>query len=137
MVPAAATFVLCLAIVLGTYWAFVVLPEDQASKKLRKRLRPDVPQAAPGRPALARRAPPLSTLKGLDAMLGRSGKLIDPLRRLVEQSGLTLTPGGVILASILIFMLVFIVARSATGLNWAATIIAIAMGAAPFLAVRY
>ena len=49
---------------------------------------------------LTRRAAPLSALKGLDALLGRSGRLVEPLRRTVEQSGLSITIGLVVLASI-------------------------------------
>ena len=30
----AATFGLCLAIILGAYWAFVVIPEDKSARQL-------------------------------------------------------------------------------------------------------
>ena len=47
MVVVAATFGLCLTIVFGAYWAFVVVPEDKAARKLRRRLKAEV---APERP---------------------------------------------------------------------------------------
>ena len=38
MAAIAATFGLCLAIVLGAYWTFVIVPENKSARKLRKRL---------------------------------------------------------------------------------------------------
>ena len=45
----AATFGLCLAIVLGAYWAFVVIPEDKSARKLRRRLKAEVAPEGPRR----------------------------------------------------------------------------------------
>jgi tight adherence protein B len=136
MLTVAATFGLCLTIVFGAYWAFVVVPEDKAARKLRRRLRAEVlPETPAG--GLTRRTAPLSALKGLDALLGRSGRLIDPLRRTVEQSGLSITIGLVVLASIFAASSVFVLIRLVTGLNWAASVIGIAAGSAPYLLVRY
>ena len=138
MLAVVATFGLCLAIVLGAYWAFVVMPEDKSARKLRKRLKAEVvtgePLVAGG---LTRRAAPLSALKGLDALLGRSGRLVEPLRRTVEQSGLSITIGLVVLATIFAASSAFVVVRLVTGLNWAAAVVAVAAGAVPYLLVRY
>jgi tight adherence protein B len=137
MVTVAATFGLCLTIVFGAYWAFVVVPEDKAARKLHRRLRSEVLPETPAAGGLTRRTARLSALKGLDALLGRSGRLIDPLRRTVEQSGLSITIGLVVLASIFAASSVFVLIRLATGLNWAASVIGIAAGSAPYLLVRY
>jgi tight adherence protein B len=136
MLPVAATFGLCLAIVLGAYWVFVVLPEDKASRKLRRRLKPGTTET-PGREALTRRAAPMSAVKGLDAALSRSGRLIDPLRRTVEQSGLSITIGVIVLASIFAAMLVFAIVHLLTSLVWVAAVAGIAAGTTPCLLVRY
>ena len=136
MVTVAATFGLCLTIVFGAYWAFVVVPEDKAARRLHRRLRAEVATPTPSG-SLTRRAARLSALKGLDALLGRSGRLVDPLRRTVEQSGLSITIGLVVLASIFAASSVFVLIRLATGLNWAASVIGIAAGSAPYLLVRY
>ena len=139
MVAVFATFVLCLAIVLGAYWAFVVIPEDKSARNLRKRLRAEIVTTA-GRAnadSLTRRAAPLSALKGLDSLLGRSGRLIDPLRQTVEHSGLSITTGLVILATIFAASSGFLVVRLLTGLNWAAGLVAFIAGALPYLLVRY
>ncbi len=137
MLTVAATFGLCLTIVFGAYWAFVVVPEDKAARKLRRRLRAEVLPETPAAGGLTRRTAPLSALKGLDALLGRSGRLVDPLRRTVEQSGLSITIGLVVLASIFAASSVFVLIRLATGLNWAASVIGIAAGSVPYLLVRY
>jgi tight adherence protein B len=137
MLAMAAIFCLCLTIILGAYWAFVVVPEDKAARKLRRRLRAEVAPDGRAGGALTRRTARLSALKGLDALLARSGRLVDPLRRTVEQSGLSITIGLVVLASIFAASSVFLLIRLATGLNWAASVIAIAAGSAPYLLVRY
>ena len=70
MLAVVAIFFLCLAIVLGAYWAFVVIPENKSTRTLRKRLKAEV--VTEGRSpadALTRRAAPLSSLKGLDSLL--------------------------------------------------------------------
>ena len=136
MVTVAATFGLCLTIVFGAYWVFVVVPEDQAARKLRRRLRAEVVTPTPSG-SLTRRAARLSALKGLDALLGRSGRLVDPLRRTVEQSGLSITIGLVVLSSIFAASSVFVLIRLVTGLSWAASVVGIAAGSAPYLLVRY
>jgi len=133
----AATFGLCLAIILGAYWAFVVIPEDKSARQLRRRLKAEVVPEGRRTDNLTRRAAPLSALKGLDALLGRSGGLVDPLRRTVEQSGLPITIGLVVLASVFAASSLYVVVRLVTGLNWAAAVVAIAVGSVPYLLVRY
>ena len=138
MLAVVATFLLCLAIVLGAYWAFVVIPEDKSARHLRKRLRAEVVKEGPSQTdALTRRAAPLSALKGLDALLGKSGRLVDPLRQTVEQSGLAITSGLVVLATVFAASSAFVIIRLATGLTWAAAVVALAAGAVPFLLVRF
>jgi tight adherence protein B len=138
MLAVVATFGLCLVIILGAYWAFVLIPEDKSARRLRKRLKAEVaPEDPSAAGALTRRAAPLSALKGLDALLGRSGRLVEPLRRTVEQSGLQVTIGLIVLATIFVASSTFIVIRLVTGLNWAAMVVAIGAGAAPYLLVRY
>jgi tight adherence protein B len=137
MLAVVATFGLCLAIIFGAYWAFVVIPENKSARQLRRRLRAEVAPEGPRTDNLTRRAAPLSALKGLDALLGRSGRLVEPLRRTVEQSGLSITSGLVVLASIFAASSLYVIVRLVTGLNWAAAVVAIAAGAVPYLLVRY
>lgn len=135
MLPAAATFVLGLAIVLGAYWLFVVLPETRAGQRLRKRLQSDRPDT-PVRGDLMRAMRPLSALRGLDRMLSRSGRLADPLRLRVEQSGLSVTIGVVVLSCVFAALAAFGAVLAMTSKGWLATMAAAAFGAAPYLFVR-
>jgi tight adherence protein B len=137
MLAVAATFALCLAIILGAHWAFVVLPEGRAARRLRTRLKAEVVPEGPGADGLTRRAAPLSALKGLDALLGRAGRLVEPLRCTVDQSGLSITIGLVVLASIFAASSMFLLLRLVTGLTWVGLVVGIAAGAAPYLLVRY
>jgi tight adherence protein B len=135
MVATIATFTVSLLIVLGVYWLFIVVPEDRAGKKLRRRLKPDAPSPVGG--ALTRRAPVLSALKGLDSLLGRSGRLLDPLRMTVERTGLPITLGVVLLGSLFAGLLTFLLVLFFSKLLWLAMIMAFVLGAVPFLVVRF
>ncbi len=136
MVPAAITFLLCLGIVLGAYWTFVVRPEDQTFRRLRSRLRPAVVEG-PGREGLTKRPPPLSALKSLDALLGRSGRLLDPLRRTLEESGLPLTMGIVVLASVLAALTTYAALAFVTSLPWLAEVVGLGIGFLPYMLVKF
>jgi tight adherence protein B len=138
MSAAILTFVLCLAIVAGGYWAFVVLPEDRASRKLRRRLRPETAAttAAPPMGALTKQAHPLSALKGLDTLLSHSGGVFRPLRRTVDQSGLEITVGMVVLGSILAALIAYLFMQLLTSASWVWVIAAFFAGSVPYLYVR-
>jgi tight adherence protein B len=92
-----ATFVLCVAIVVGIYWAFVVRAEDRATRAIRHRLAAK-PVDRPVVGQLMKKEASLSALKLLDMALERSGYLVDPLRQSIANSALPLTVGVVLLA---------------------------------------
>ncbi len=91
------TFVLCAAIVLGIYWTFIVRPETSATRALRRRLRPAV-EDRPAPTDLTKKNAPLSALKVFDVALVGSGRLVDPVKQAVANSGLPVTIGVVLLA---------------------------------------
>ena len=134
MLPVLTTFVASLVVVLVVYWLFIVAPEERAGQALRRRLRPervDVPTGG----TLTRRAPPLSALKGLDGLLGGSGRLLRPFRLSVERSGLPITVELVVVASLLGALAVFLLVKLLTTFTWVSTIAAIAVAAVPYLVV--
>src|SRR5437867_4326227 len=92
------TFVLCASIVLGAYWLFVVRPEESAARKLRRRLTNPTADSSTRRTDLTKKEAPLSTVKMLDSALARSGHMLDPVKRSVAASGLSLTVGVVLLS---------------------------------------
>lgn len=136
MSPTLAIFVISLAVVLGAYWVFIVLPEDRAAARLRQRLRPGVPSVA-GPTRLTRRDPALSALKGLDSVLGRSSRLLNPLRAIVEQSGLPISVDLVLLACLSAASIAFFSGLILTSVAWASGLAALGSAAIPILAVRY
>jgi tight adherence protein B len=139
MFAALVTFVVSLLIVGAVYWIFIVLPEDRAARTLRRRLRPETAATASVAQlgALTRQAPPLSALKGLDALLGKSGGLLDPLRRTVEQSGLPVTIGLILLGSVFAGLVTYLGAQVVTSAAWIWTVMALLAGSVPYLYVRH
>jgi tight adherence protein B len=135
MVPTIATFGICLVIVLGAYWLFVVLPEDRTGRKLRQRLKPGRTETVGGS-KLTRRDPRVSALKGLDKALGQSGHLFKPLRLMVERSGLPISVELVFVAALAAAAGVFGLALLVTKLMWFSTIVGLGAAAVPFIVVR-
>jgi tight adherence protein B len=88
-----ATFAGVLAIVLGLYWALIVRSEARDQSHLRKRLkeRASVQSARAG--GVMREGRPRSSVKRLEKALGRLGKLLNPLERLIEQADSRMSVG--------------------------------------------
>jgi tight adherence protein B len=135
MLAAVLTFIVSLTIVLGAYALFVTLPERRANRALQRRLRPEM-APEPVRAELMRRPAPLSALKGLDTLLGKSGMIADPLRRTVEQSALPITIGAVILTSILLAIVGYAVVHRASANATLSALAAIALGVIPYAYVK-
>lgn len=136
MVIALGTFCLCLAIILGVYWAFVVLPEDQASRALRRRLRGTTGADRPPRRVLMKKDVPLSAVKALDAALARSGHLLDPLKRSIAISGWSVTVGIALLATAFLAVTAFAIVNLMVSSGWLALMAALLAGSTPFLVLR-
>jgi tight adherence protein B len=98
MTAPVAIFVLVLAIVLGTYWLFIVRPEQTGERKVRARLKGHRTQIL--RTSVVKARERLSGIASLDATLARSGDALKPLSNLVSRSGLKTTIGTVLLASV-------------------------------------
>jgi tight adherence protein B len=131
----AATFVLCASIILGIYWMFVVRPEDNATRALRRRLTP-VLEDRPAHTDLTKKDAPLSALKVLDAALVRSGRLLDPAKRSLANSGLPLTIGVVLLGSAFITSAMFAALYFLTSSLAQSALLALIAGSVPYLWVR-
>jgi len=90
---AVATFVGVFAIVLMLYWALVVRPEEREHGRVTRRLKALFVSTAARRLGLIREAKRLSKVHGLDSLLSRTGGVLAPLERLIEQADSTLTVG--------------------------------------------
>jgi tight adherence protein B len=94
----AIPFILVLGIVLGAYWAFVVLPEQASERALQSRLKVQRKQNL--RVTLVKARERMSGIGSLDATLARTGDVLEPLSDLLTRSGVKMTLGTFILASI-------------------------------------
>ncbi len=98
MFAIAITFSLVLGIILGAYWAFVVRPEQVSERAVRSRLK--VQRAQNLRVTLVKARERMSGIASLDATLARTGDVLEPLSELLARSGLKMTLGTFVLASI-------------------------------------
>ena len=134
----ALTFVLILAIVLGTYWLLIVRPESREQAALRKRLRPTTGTAAStGVGRLEQPEQRLSRVRALDTILERAAGLSGPLERMVTQSGVKISVGALVMLSALIGLVVFLIVRWLTYSTLFALAAAPLTALIPYFYVRY
>ena len=111
MLIAAGVFALIFGIIVGAYWAFVVRPEDQENRALRKRLKVRRVSQVQAR-AFVKVRERLSTFGPLDAALRRSEGMTEPLRRLIDRAGLSINIGTVVLGSLFLGVVMIAVMRN-------------------------
>ena len=90
-----AVFFGVVALVVGAYWAFVLREEDQ----LVERLRPQGDGKRIRKLGFLRAEEKLSSVGPLDQVLQRSSRLTRPIQETIQQSGLKLSLGTLILMS--------------------------------------
>jgi len=96
------TFLVILGIILGAYYGFVVRPEtDSRSKLLHRLAKPKTTSHGLKTGELERPVDKLSNIRAIQATLSRATGLSSALERLIAQSGLTITVGALVLASVL------------------------------------
>src|SRR5262245_52801407 len=137
MVIVLLTFIFVLLGILGTYFLFVVRPEADERSRLLKRLgkfRAIERSAKPG--DLERPIGRLSDVQALQSMLSRANGLSGPLERFVTQSGLRVTVGTLLLASVLLAAIGYLVVQWFTHYTYAGLAAAPLFGSIPFLIVR-
>ena len=94
----ALTFVVVLIVVLASYWLFVVRPETQEKTSIVARLRGVRQQIVSI--SVARAPQPLSHIPALEAALSRRMDIVAPLQQLLVESGLRMTVGAFVLATL-------------------------------------
>src|SRR5712671_5600819 len=99
----AAIFAVTMVVILGTYWLFIVRPEDRDDRALRKRLK--TRRTSVLTPAVAKSKEQLSAVALLDRTLARWQSVVEPAQSLIIRSGLSLTIGTLVLACIFAGML--------------------------------
>lgn len=131
----AASFVLTLTLVLGVYWAFIVRPERQARNALWRRLK-SPSKVAKAQENLQKRVQQLSAVPAFDTLLSRGRAGLRPAELLIEQSGVRMTVGTLLLTSGLCALVAAIIAHWVTGLPVVSFPIAILAGMVPIAFLR-
>jgi tight adherence protein B len=126
-----------LAILLGAYWLFVVRPEGAADRVLKRRLDPSGNFRRPKRDSLLKRVVPLSTVPAVEKVLTQSSTLVVPLGHLIQQSGLRVTVGTLVLGSLLLALIGFVVATQLAVGVWIALAISCLLATIPYMVVRH
>ena len=130
------TFVIILAIILGAYFLFVVRPEQADRAKMLKRVK----VAAPGAVSVGQLERPkdrLSAVGGVERLLSRAHGVSGPLDKLVTQSGLKITVGTLVMASILAALGGYLLVKWLTYYTYLGLAAAPIFGVIPYLVVRF
>ena len=135
MVFVFATFGIVLAIILGVYWLMVVRPESARESAVVARIGASAKAAKVA--ALMKAPERLSEMHALDYLLARAGRVVDPMQRTIEQSGLKLTPGTLVLASALTAAIAFYVVQTFLRLTAVGAVVAALAACIPYCYVRY
>ena len=135
MVIVAFTFVVVLGIVLGAYFALVVRPESFERSTLLRRL--GAKSGAAKAVQLERPEERLSNVRAVQAMLSRATGVSGPLDRLVTQSGLKITVGTLVMASILSAVAGYVLVKWLTYYTYLGLAAAPLFGMIPYLIVRH
>ena len=130
------TFALVLAIVLGSYWFFVVRLEESSDRDLRRRLKVNKPKGLVARD-LVRTETPLSQVSTLDRLLKRTDFIVGPLSRQIQHAGLNTTVGVILLTAVLIAIVSSASIYFLTRLAAIAIVVGVVASSAPFLFLRY
>jgi len=135
MVFALATFAIVLGIIFGVYWVMVARPEMAEESAVRARIGKTADRDR--RSAALLKAPErLSDLGILDRLLVRSGRIVEPLQRTIDQSGLKVTLGTILLASACTAALAFVMIYHFLNLTLLAGVGAAIAACIPFAYVR-
>lgn len=95
----------------GAYWVFIVRPEQEAAGEVRRRLRAGTTRDAKRRSALLKQIEAMSSIQSFDKLLKKSQARARSLQGLVEQSGVRVTVGAVVLGCATLGLLAFVVAQ--------------------------
>ena len=115
MIIVVLTFGGILAVVLGSYWVFIVRPEQHSHRELAKRLRV-ARSATAARLGLVKTAQRLSAIPTVDAALSRGRRLIAPAEGLLEQAGSRITVATLLLSCACTALVLFVVVARLTGM---------------------
>jgi tight adherence protein B len=135
--PVLITFLLVAGIIGAAYYFLVLKPEEDEQRALRRRLKTGsvtAPRAASSPDGLLRTETPLSQIPVVKAPLGAFTGVVQPLQRLIDRSGLSLTVGALILMCLVSAIGAFLLVQTLSRLTLAAAVFA---GAAAFIPIWF
>ena len=124
----AVVFLVVLGIVYGAYWMFVLLPEDDVRRRLHRRLK-----GGSDKTRARRHAEDTVKLEVLEAVLNRAGGKLQPLRRLVDQSGVRVTISALVLTSGCLLLFTLLLVFSLTARPLAGLVAGVVAASLPFM----
>ena len=130
----AVVFLVVLGIVCGAYWMFVLLPEDDARRRLHRRLKGGSDKTRARRHSVLKKEPEDTVkLEVLEAVLNRAGGKLQPLRRLVDQSGVRVTISALVLTSGCLLLFTLLLVFSLTARPLAGLVAGVVAASLPFI----
>jgi tight adherence protein B len=136
MLLVVATFFIVVGLIFGLYWFFVARPESEEEAAVRARIG-RAPGGAKLVAKLVRERERLSDVGALDRLLVQAGRLVEPMQRTIEQSGLKVTLGTILLASACTAALAFALVWHFLNLTLVAAVVAALAACLPFAYVRH
>jgi tight adherence protein B len=125
-----AIFVGVFLVVVGSYWAFVILPEQHGQTVVRRRLKWDAP--TPAGIELLKKPQVLSGINALNELLKKADRVSGPLQELLEQSSVSLTVGSFLLLTVVCLLAGLVAVYWYTELLWLGAIVGGILGVVPF-----
>jgi tight adherence protein B len=133
---AALTFALVLGVILTTYWLLIVRTEDQAHRQLRRRLK-GAPLREKARSDVIKATESLSSVPAFDRLLGRAAPLLRPLRKLIRESAVAISPGAFVLLTGALALGGFFAVSFAVPWQAIAAIAGCILASIPYLYLKY
>jgi tight adherence protein B len=132
----ALVFAVIMAAFLGGYWFFVARLEANDERALRQRVRGARPRTAAAA-AVVKAPETLSAFSPLAALLRRQDRVVGGLRRAIHASGMNVTVGTVVLASLFLGLCAFAAAWQLTSRLWIGAIAASLVAWLPIAYLQY
>jgi len=108
MIIPLVTFVAFFGLIYTAYWAFVLKPEAEVAGTVRRRLKKGHAQSV-RRAELLKQVQAMSAIGPIDAFLKRSDSHTKKIQLLIEQSGMKITVGTLLAATLAVSMVAFYV----------------------------
>jgi len=132
----AASFVGVFSMVLGAYWAFIVVPERRGQGAVRRRLKWESADPTDPNVGLLKKQQVLSTIDSLNVLLKRTEKVSGPLKELIDQAGIPLTVGSFLLITLTAFLGGLVLVQWYIGIWWLSLIAGGVAAIVPFVVVN-